>query len=393
MEKPTQRKQQIKQRLRLSRDAWRRISTKIVPSRSIAGYKTRLLYSSAGSVNSLLAKMQAVAHAEALEKAKVPPPIFLLGFWRSGTTFLHELFCCDAHFGFPSTYACMNSAHFLLTEQGFHKRRGKQEAYRPMDNMQYSWTSPQEDEFALLCMGAPSPYEALLVPSLMCDPRVLLDLRQRSTEDQDRWKHTIQLFLRELTVQQSKPMVLKSPTHGFRFPVLPSLFPESRFVIIERNPYEVFASNLKLWNTLLDMYSLESASSEQIENFVIAAYLIHEKAIAGGIREVAPETVSRVRYEDLVADPVREMRRIYSELKFPGFEDAQPALQQYIASVAGHQRNRLVLSPAQKNSVDEVWGTLIRQKSYGWPDNWLTLKPSAPLCPSRKAMNPVDSSH
>jgi omega-hydroxy-beta-dihydromenaquinone-9 sulfotransferase len=370
-------KQQGKQRLRLSRDAWRRISSKIDPQLSIASFKTRLLYSAAAATNSLLAKMQSVAHAEALEKAKVPAPIFLLGFWRSGTTFLHELFCCDTRFGFPSTYACMNAAHFLLTEQGFHKRRGKQEAYRPMDNMQYSWTSPQEDEFALLCMGAPSPYEALLVPSLMSDPQVLLDLRRRSTQEQDRWKRTIQLFLRELTVQQNKPMVLKSPTHGFRFPLLPSLFPESRFVIIERNPYEVFASNLKLWTTLLNMYSLESASSEQIENFVLAAYLIHEDAIADGIRKIAPENVARVRYEDLVADPLVEMKRIYSELKFSGFEDAQAALQQYIASVAGHQRNRLVLSPAQKNSVDEMWGTLIREKGYGWPDEWLTLKPPA----------------
>jgi hypothetical protein len=377
MAKPTQKKQEGKQRLRLSRDAWRRISSKIDPHRSIANSKTRLLYSASSASNSLLAKMQSVAHAEALEKAKVPPPIFLLGFWRSGTTFLHELFCCDPRFGFPSTYACMNSAHFLLTEQGFHKRRGKQEAYRPMDNMQYSWTSPQEDEFALLCMGAPSPYEALLVPSLMSDPQVLLDLRRHSAEEQDRWQRTIQLFLRELTVQQSMPMVLKSPTHGFRFPLLPSLFPSSRFVIIERNPYEVFASNLKLWTTLLDMYSLESASSEQIENFVLAAYLIHEEAIAEGVRKIAAENVARVKYEDLVADPRSEMRRIYSELKLPGFEDAQPALHQYIASVAGHQRNRLVLSPAQKNLVDEMWGTLIREKGYAWPDEWLTLKPPA----------------
>ncbi|HEX3106782.1 MAG TPA: sulfotransferase [Terriglobales bacterium] len=370
-------KQQGKQRLRLSRAAWRRISGQIDPLRSIAGYKTRLLYSAASATNSLLAKMQSLAHAEALERAKVPPPIFLLGFWRSGTTLLHELFCCNTHFGFPSTYACMNAAHFLLTEQGFHKRRGKQEAYRPMDNMQYSWTSPQEDEFALFCMGAPSPYEALLVPSLMSDPKVLLDLRQHSLENQVRWKQTLQLFLRELTVQQNKPMALKSPTHGFTFPLLPSLFPGSRFVIIERNPYEVFASNLKLWQTLLDMYSLELASSEQIEKFVLAAYLIHEDAIAEGIHKTAPEDIARVRYEDLIADPLRELKRIYSELKLSGFEDARPLIESYIASVAGHQRNRLVLSPAQKNSVDQLWGALIREKGYGWPENWLTLKAPA----------------
>jgi hypothetical protein len=372
-----QSKQQMKQRLRLSRDAWRRISSKIDPQRPIASLRTRLLYSTISATNSLLAKMQSVAHAEALEKAKVPPPIFLLGFWRSGTTFLHELFCCDARFGFPTTYACMNSAHFLLTEQGFHKRRGKQEAYRPMDNMQYSWTSPQEDEFALLCMGAPSPYEALLVPSLMANPNLLLDLRQRSAEEQGRWKQKLDLLLRELTVQQSKPMVLKSPTHGFKFPLLPSLFPDSRFVIIERNPYEVFASNLKLWRTLLDMYSLESAPPEQIEQFVLSAYLLHEEAIAEGMRNVGPGTVARVRYEDLVANPLGEMQRIYSELKLAGFDGPRPAIEQYLASVAGHQRNRLILSSAQKAAVDELWGPAIRDKGYAWPEDWLTLKTSA----------------
>jgi omega-hydroxy-beta-dihydromenaquinone-9 sulfotransferase len=367
----------MKQRLRLSLDAWQRLASKIDRNRSVAGFGTRLLYSSASATNSLLAKMQALAHAEALQKVNVPPPIFLLGFWRSGTTFLHELFSCDARFGFPSTYACMNPAHFLLSGNVLHDRLAKQKAYRPMDNMQYSWSSPQEDEFALLCLGAPSPYEALLVPSLMSDPRALLDLRNRSGEEQDRWAQMLQLFLRLLTVQQSKPMVLKSPTHGFRLPLLPSLFPQSRFVVIERNPYEVFASNLKLWHTLLDMYGLESTSSEQIESFVLAAYVIHEEAIAEGIRNLRPGTVSRVRYEDLVADPLGQIKRIYSELKLTGFEDVQPALEQYIASVSAHQRNRFVLSPAQKDAVDELWGPLIRDKGYTWPGNWLSLKSSA----------------
>lgn len=361
----------------MSRDAWQRLASKIDPNRSVAGFGTRLLYSSASATNSVLAKMQAVGHAEALEKVKVPPPIFLLGFWRSGTTFLHELFGCDARFGFPSTYACMNAAHFLLTEQGFHKRRGRQEAYRPMDNMQFSWTSPQEDEFALMCMGAPSPYEALVVPSLMSDPRVLLDLRYRSIEDQERWKQTLHLLLRELTVQQGKPMVLKSPSHGFKLPLLPLLFPGARFVIIERNPYEVFASNLKLWQTLLEMYSLESTSSEQIQDFVLAAYPIHEDAIAEGIRNLQAGTASRVRYEDLVADPLGQIKRIYSELHLAGFENALPALQQHIASVSNHQRNRFALTPAQKDAVDNSWGHLIRDKGYTWPGNWLSLKSSA----------------
>ncbi len=367
----------MKQRLRLSLDAWQRLARKVDADRALIGFGTRMLYSAASANNSLLAKLQNLSQAEALERAEVLPPIFLLGFWRSGTTFLHELFCCNARFGFPSTYACMNPAYFLLTEKVVQERAGKQQTRRPMDNMQYSWTSPQEDEFALLSMGAPSPYEALLVPSLMRDPRLLLDLRYRPREEQDRWTQTFQLFLRLLTVQQSKAMVLKSPPHGFRLSLLPSLFPQARFVIIERNPYEVFASNLKLWQTLLDMYSLESNSSQQIEAFVLAAYLIHEEAIMEGIRHLQPGMVSRVRYEELVADPLGQVKRMYSELELADFEAARPGLERHIASVSAHQRNRFVLSPAQKATVDELWGSLIREKGYAWSEAWLSLKPSA----------------
>lgn len=367
----------MRRRLRLSRDAWLRLARKVDTDRAVVGFRTRLLYSTASVSNSLLAKLQYLSHAEALEGAKVLPPVFLLGFWRSGTTFLHELLCCDTRFGFPSTYSCMNPFCFLLTEKVVQKRSGKQQTRRAMDNMQYSWESPQEDEFALFSMGAPSPYEALLAPSLMRDPRVLLDLRYRPREERDRWSRTVQLFLRLLTVQQNKAMVLKSPPHGFRLPLLPSLFPQARYVIIERNPYEVFASNLKLWQTLLDTYSLESVSLQQIEAFVLAAYVIHEEVITEGIRQLPPGIVSRVRYEDLVADPLGELQRMYSELELGEFEAARPRLEQYIVSVSGHQRNRFVLLPVQKAAVDELWGSLIREKGYTWPEGWLILKPSA----------------
>ncbi len=32
---------------------------------------------------------------------------------------------------------------------------------RPMDNMRASWTLPQEDEFALMNLGAPTPYSLI----------------------------------------------------------------------------------------------------------------------------------------------------------------------------------------------------------------------------------------
>lgn len=354
-------------------EAWTRLAGKVDASRSRLRWQTRGVNYLSGAGHSLLHRLQRESHADALRSATILPPVFLVGFWRCGTTFLHELFCCDPRFGFPSTYACLNPSHFLLTERVVCARSVRQQTRRPMDDMQYSWMSPQEDEFALLALGAPSPYAALLVPSLMRDPRSLLDLRFRPIDERERWTEAIQYFLRLLTVQQGKPMVLKSPPHGFRLHLLPTLFPGARYVLIERNPYEVFASNLKLWQTLLEMYSLESFSSEDIEAFVLAAYLIHEEIITGGVSRISPGALAMVRYEDLVADPVKQMVRLYTELGMEDIEAVRPLWEQHVALVADHKRNRFIFSAEQKSRVDEQWGAIIREKGYDWSGDYVSV--------------------
>jgi hypothetical protein len=366
-----------KQRLRLSLESWRHLRRRLDADDASVPWRISLAYWIGGVSHSLLTRIQHASFAEKIRTAVPVPPLFLLGFWRSGTTFLHELFCCDPRFGFASTYACLNPAHFLLTERWMRQRPIKT-ALRPMDSMRYSWASPQEDEFALLNLGAPSAYEALIFPSLIRDPRSLLDLRHRPPAERARWETALRYFIRLLTVQQenakqAKAMVLKSPTHGFRLPILPSMFPLARYVVIDRNPYEVFASNLKLWLILFDMYSVESISPEEVESFILKAYVLHEEAIAEGLRLIDIKRLVRVRYEELVADPVREIARLYGDLELEDFETVRPLLGRYLASVAGHTRNRLRLTADQKERVTSAWGEIIRSKGYGWPDDHLTV--------------------
>ncbi|HXY07380.1 MAG TPA: sulfotransferase [Terriglobales bacterium] len=360
-----------KLRLRLSLSAWRRLALKIGANGGNLNPRLSVLYWLSSPLYSVLGRIQRKSHASALENLVQLSPIFVLGFWRSGTTFLHELLCCDPRFGFPSTYACMNPSHFLLTEHWIRNRPPGQQTRRPMDNMKYSWDSPQEDEFALFALGAPSPYEALLAPSLMRDPRLLLDLNQRPVEDQVRWSSFLQYFLQLLTVQQAKTIVLKSPSHGFRLSRLHALFPQARYVIIERNPYEVFASNLKLWQTLLELYSLQPFSITEIEDFVLSAYVLHEEAICHGARSLDGRYVAHVRYEDLVTEPLAQMKRLYRELELGRFEEARPALEHYLVGVADYKRNSFSLSIAQKEHVSTRWGAIIDAKRYAWPSDRL----------------------
>jgi omega-hydroxy-beta-dihydromenaquinone-9 sulfotransferase len=360
-----------KRRLRLSRAAWQQLSHRIDARSRVPRY-ARLSYGLAGIGHSALFRVQHARYEDQIKSIELLPPIFLLGFWRSGTTLLHELFCCDPHFGFPSTYACLNPSHFLLTE-AWQRRQPQSIARRPMDDMPYSWISPQEDEFALLAMGARSPYEALIFPSLLREAHALLDLRNFPREEQQRWGETLQYFLRLMTIQQPKRMVLKSPPHGFRLPSLMRLFPSACYVIIERNPYEIFASNLRLWNTLLDLYSLEQVSPSEIEAFVLTAYRLHEEIVLDAVRQREAPAIARVRFEDLVDRPLPEMERLYSELGLGPFDRARSKLEEYVARVAGHKRNSFRVSPSQKERVDAAWGEWIQKKGYGFSDQYVTV--------------------
>lgn len=75
-------------RLRLSLRAWRFLAPRIDPSRSRLTWRTQALYWLDGAIQSTLQRIQNKAYSEALAATIPQPPIFVLGFWRSGTTFL-----------------------------------------------------------------------------------------------------------------------------------------------------------------------------------------------------------------------------------------------------------------------------------------------------------------
>ena len=82
-----------------------------------------------------------------------------LGHWRTGTTYLHELLIRDPRHSYPTTYQCLAPGHFLISEAWLPKVFFFfVPSRRPMDNMPAGWDRPQEDEFGLCLLGAPSPW-------------------------------------------------------------------------------------------------------------------------------------------------------------------------------------------------------------------------------------------
>lgn len=103
---------------------------------------------------STLAALQEKRYRKLLaDKPLEHDPVFILGHWRSGTTFMHNVFSCDKHFGYNTTYQTV-FPHLMMWGQPFFKKNMSwlMPDKRPTDNMELAVDLPQEEEFALANM-------------------------------------------------------------------------------------------------------------------------------------------------------------------------------------------------------------------------------------------------
>lgn len=313
-----------------------------------------------------LAWLQEAWYGGQVERTPIPnAPIFVIGHWRTGTTWLHELLSLDPRHNYPTTYQCLQPNHFLLSEWLFARLLWfLVPSKRPMDNMAAGFDRPQEDEFALCMLGEPSPYLTIAFPNHGPQYPEYLDLVGVPPRALASWKKAFVRFLRQLTFRDPRRLVLKSPPHSCRIPTLLELFPDARFVHIVRDPYVVFSSTLNMWKTMYRMHGFQRPTFEGLEEHVLETFNRLYDRLEEGRKLVPAGRFHEVRYEDLVREPVGRMRRLYEELELGGFEGYRPYLEKYLARTADYQTNRYELPADVRQKLRQRWGGVIRRYGY-----------------------------
>ncbi|NLY00078.1 MAG: sulfotransferase [Rhodopirellula sp.] len=316
--------------------------------------------------NSVLWAIQQVFLGRRIRATKIEQdPIFIVGHWRSGTTLLHELMVLDPRHSYPDTYSCFAPNHFPISRRVLPPLLTMLiPTRRPMDNMPAGWDRPQEDEFALCNMGLPSPYLTQAFPNEPPQYPEYLDFDGVAVRDLQRWKDTFVWFLKCLTFMHPKRIVLKSPPHTARIRALLEIFPRAKFVHIFRDPYVVFPSTVNLWKRLYRDQGLQTPKYEGLEEVVLEALNRMYAAFERDRELLGPNQLAEVSYESLVADPVGEVRRIYSELELGDFEVVLPALEEFVSSQKDYKRNRYEIAPETRAAIDRRWGRFIEKYGY-----------------------------
>ena len=325
------------------------------------------LTTAVGRLLSSLKPLEDSRYKKLADKPLEMDPLFILGHWRSGTTFVHNVFACDKHFGFTTTYQTV-FPHLMLWGQPFFK---KNMAFlmpdkRPTDNMELQVDLPQEEEFALSNMTACSYYHFWSYPKHTAElRRKFLVMKDCTPEEMEEFKREQKKLIDlALAVSGKKQFLSKNPPHTGRVKELLEMYPDAKFIFLIRNPYTVYKSTMSfVWNTIQST-KLQDITREELEAEVMESY----KAIYDKYEEdkhLIPEGhLFELRFEDFEKDPVGMAEKIYKSLNLGDFESVRPLMAEYAVQKKGFRKNKYEYDEKTLAAVDAHWHKAVEQWGY-----------------------------
>ena len=298
-------------------------------------------------------------------------PVFILGHYRSGTTYLHKLIAVDGRFGFISYYdiICPNSSllfgHCLKVTWQFivNKLKIKTPFF---NNTIPSLDDPAEEERFLVNKGsAYTDYWRFVFP--LCWSRWQTCSQQ--CIDQRYFQHWRKEYLGLLKLatykHKGKQLLLKSPPNMERIKYLLKIFPQAKFIYISRNPYHVFYSMCNLWQKAIRKFCLQSISDKQIEEIIFSDYSAMLERYETDKMSIPEGNLIEVRYEELESSPLAVLKKIYTTLNIPAFETVKGRLIRQLQKEKQYSKFKYEYDAETFKKVYKRWGKYIDQ----WKEN------------------------
>lgn len=256
----------------------------------------------------------------AIEDEKIIRPIFIVGMPRTGTTHVHRLLSLDPDSRSPAAWEIMFPSP-------------------PPESVNYD-TDPRIEKAArfLAAVGMSDKHFAAMHSfgaKLPQECQHIFKYTFRSTSHSgwvqkpsfDRWLGQCdmkpaylfhKMFLQNLQWHcPATRWVLKSPQHPLHIPELLSVYPDALVVLTHRDPRHVMPSLLSVMETLRGIGQITSDSAWEFEKWTTLlpkGYDAIEKLRA---QSEYRNTFVDIQFDDLMADPVEEVAKVYNVAGIP----------------------------------------------------------------------------
>lgn len=321
--------------------------------------------------------LQFLFYGQRIKKTTISKdPVFILGHYRSGTTFLQKLMASDKRFG------CLTNYEALLPNLSLLFGKKMQPMFQRLINV-FKIKNPffhnsivllsepaEEDDYLMNKASAYSAYWGLIFPRrwrewLNCSPQFM------SQKYLNGWKMEYLNMLKFATFKnKGKQLILKSPPNTERIKVLLELFPQAKFVYIYRNPYHLYYSIRNMWKrAILNYYSVQNISDEELDEIVFEHFIYLTEQYEKDKHLIPVVNLIEISYEALKADSFNVIRKIYSKIDLPDFELTADDLLLKLGMEKEYQNFQYQFSDTTFKIIEEKWGKYIRQWNYKATDN------------------------
>ncbi|MHA1211478.1 MAG: sulfotransferase family protein [Candidatus Heimdallarchaeota archaeon] len=294
------------------------------------------------SITAPLRFIERLRYNRKVKKSKLEQdPIFIIGHWRSGTTFLHYMFAQDLSKGFVSNIE-VYAPHFFLAFPKFTRKliEGSLPETRPMDEIKISADLPGEEEHSMGAYDKHGYFHSMIFPRNFKTYASYESFDNAKPRDLKRWKKRYQFFIKKVAFKDpSKQMILKNPANTYRTKHLIEMYPNAKFIHLYRDPYEVFASTIKFHNDTSEVFALQTWNMDVLKQNIIGIYRDLYVDFDEKIKDIPKQNWIDIKYEDFLKQPMNTISKIYSQLRIEGFVDYKDNIQEFLDSQKDYKPN------------------------------------------------------
>jgi hypothetical protein len=307
----------------------------------------RLLFLFQGACwSSLFSRIEKARFSLKLSDTKIPDdPIFIIGHWRTGSTFLHQLMSLDPNLHAPTLFEVALPDSFLVSDAYyrpvFNRIIGR---HRPMDQVKIGMDEPQEDEYAILRITSYSPLEQLVFQNsghYFLNPETKFS---PAKQELPKWTTDYKYFFRKLFFLHQQRIISKNPFNSFRINLLLELFPKAKFIHIHRHPFRVVPSAIHMWDILSRQNSLTRHTVRPSVGEVVPFLNKLLTTIDEETKKHPIGTIVDIRYEDIENDPVKKISGLYNDLNLPFSDSLTGNINNFIDEMKHYKKNEFSLS-------------------------------------------------
>lgn len=298
-------------------------------------------------------------------------PVYIVGHWRTGTTFLQNLLTRDPQFAWfdPIRTVVFNNCILLKKPIGyFMSKLGLLKGARPMDNLEYTFDLPMEEVFAQATISTQAIAHMLVFPDGGKGTKYIETafIDEQPEKKQNEWKKAYDYILKKVTyLYKGKQLLLKSPENTCRIGMLKKCYPGAKFINIYRDPYVTIMSTANMFKKEMGLFCLnEKPTDEFIEDTIIDLFERIYRKTFNELYAMSESDYIDICYEDFCQAPKDYLKKIYEQLGIAGFEEALPYFEKYLDSQKNYQKNKFTLDPVLRDKINDRLGFYFEHYGY-----------------------------